>query len=41
MRLTQLATSNELEVRIEKKCATHDEAIAAILTAIRQLMNPL
>ncbi|MHB8815812.1 MAG: ORF6N domain-containing protein [Steroidobacteraceae bacterium] len=30
---------NELEARIEKKLATHDEAIAAILSAIRQLMN--
>jgi hypothetical protein len=31
---------NQLEARIEKKFATHDEAIAAILSAIRELMNP-
>ena len=31
---------NELEARLEKKLATHDQAIAAILSAIRQLMNP-
>jgi hypothetical protein len=31
---------DELEARIEKKLATHDEAIAAMLSAIRQLMNP-
>jgi hypothetical protein len=31
---------NELEARIEKKLATHDQAIAAMLSAIRQLMNP-
>ena len=30
----------ELEARLEKKLAAHDEAIAAILSAIRQLMNP-
>ncbi len=31
---------DELEARIEKKLTTHDEAIAAMLSAIRQLMNP-
>ncbi len=30
---------DELEARIEKKLATHDEAIAAMLSAILQLMN--
>jgi len=29
-----------LERNIEKKLATHDQAIAAMLSAIRQLMNP-
>jgi hypothetical protein len=31
---------DQLEARIEKKLTTHDEAIAAILSAIRELMNP-
>jgi ATP-dependent Clp protease ATP-binding subunit ClpA len=31
---------DELEARLEKKLTTHDEAITAILSAIRQLMNP-
>lgn len=31
---------DELEARIEKKLATHDEAIAAMLSAIRELMAP-
>jgi hypothetical protein len=31
---------DELESRIEKKLTTHDEAIAAMLSAIRQLMTP-
>lgn len=31
---------DELEARIEKKLTTHDQAIAAILSAIRQLMRP-
>jgi leucyl aminopeptidase len=31
---------DELEARLEKRLTTHDEAIAAILSAIRQLMNP-
>ena len=31
---------NQLEARLEKKLASHDEAIAAILSAIRELMNP-
>jgi hypothetical protein len=30
----------QLETRLDKKLTTHDEAIAAILAAIRQLMNP-
>ena len=32
---------NQLEARIEKKLASHDEAIAAMLSAIRELMNPM
>jgi len=31
---------DELEARLDKKLATHDEAVTAILSAIRQLMNP-
>ena len=31
---------NELEVRIERKFSTHDQAITGILEAIRQLMAP-
>lgn len=31
---------DELEARLEKRLTTHDQAIAAILSAIRQLMNP-
>lgn len=31
---------DQLETRLAKKLATHDEAIAAILFAIRELMNP-
>jgi len=31
---------DQLEARIEKKLATHDEAIAAMLSAIRELMDP-
>jgi hypothetical protein len=30
----------QLETRLDKKLTDHDEAIAAILSAIRQLMNP-
>jgi hypothetical protein len=30
----------QLEARLDEKLADHDEAIAAILSAIRQLMNP-
>jgi hypothetical protein len=30
----------QLEARLDKKLTDHDEAIAAILSAIRQLMNP-
>jgi hypothetical protein len=48
VKLRELLASNkelarrldELEARIEKKLASHDEAIAAMLSAIRQLMNP-
>lgn len=48
VRMRELLASNkalaqridEFEARIEKKLATHDEAIAAILSVIRQLMNP-
>ena len=31
---------DQLEARLEKKLASHDEAIAAIFSAIRELMNP-
>src|SRR5215813_4541508 len=31
---------DELEARLEKRLTAHDEAIAAILSAIRELMNP-
>jgi len=31
---------NELEARLERKLVTHDQAITAILSAIRQLMHP-
>ena len=30
----------QLETRLDKKLTSHDEAIAAILFAIRQLMHP-
>ena len=48
VQLRELSSSNkelarrfdQLEARIDKKLATHDDAIAAILSAIRQLMNP-
>jgi ATP-dependent Clp protease ATP-binding subunit ClpA len=30
----------DLERRLERKLSTHDQAIAGILDAIRQLMNP-
>ena len=30
----------QLEIRLDKKLTSHDEAIAAILSAIRQLMHP-
>jgi len=48
LRLREMLASNtelarqfaQLEARLEKKLADHDEAIAAILSAIRQLMNP-
>jgi hypothetical protein len=31
----------QLEIRLEKRLVTHDDAIAAILSAIRQLMRPV
>ena len=48
VRMRELLISNrelaekldQLEARLEKKLASHDEAIAAILSAIRELMNP-
>jgi hypothetical protein len=48
VQLRELLSSNrelakrldQLEARIEKKLATHDEAIAAMLSAIRGLMKP-
>jgi phage regulator Rha-like protein len=48
VRMRELLTSNrelaqkldQLEARLEKKLTSHDEAIAAILSAIRELMNP-
>ena len=48
VRLRRLLASNQelarrfarLEARIDKKLSVDDEAIAAILSAIRQLMNP-
>jgi predicted AAA+ superfamily ATPase len=48
VQLRELLSSNkelakrldQLEARIEKKLASHDEAIAAMLSAIRELMNP-
>jgi hypothetical protein len=48
VRLRELLSSNkdlarrldQLEARIEKKLATHDDATAAMLSAIRQLMKP-
>jgi hypothetical protein len=30
----------QLEARLDRKLTDHDEAIAAILSAIRELMNP-
>jgi len=48
VQLRDLLTSNkelarrfaQLEARLDKKLAEHDDAIAAILSAIRQLMHP-
>jgi hypothetical protein len=38
---TELARRfDELEARIEKKLSTHDQAIVAMLSAIRQLLKP-
>jgi hypothetical protein len=31
---------DQLEARLDKKLAEHDDAIAAILSAIRELMHP-
>jgi hypothetical protein len=47
VQLREVLSSNEelsrrldqLEARIEKKLAAHDDAIAAMLSAIRELMN--
>jgi hypothetical protein len=49
VKLRELLSSNrelarrfaQLEARLDKKLTQHDEAIAAILSAIRQRMNPL
>jgi hypothetical protein len=48
VKLRELLASNkelarrfdELEARLDKKLTEHDQAIAAILSAIRELMNP-
>jgi phage regulator Rha-like protein len=48
VQLREMLTSNkdlarrsaQLETRLEKKLLAHDEAIAAILSAIRELMHP-
>jgi hypothetical protein len=48
VQLRELLSSNrelarrfaQLETRLDKKLTRHDEAIAAILSAIRELMNP-
>jgi hypothetical protein len=48
VRMRELVSSNkelarryaQLEARIDKKLAEHDEAITAILSAIRERMNP-
>jgi len=48
VQLRELISSNKelarqfaaLESKLNKKLADHDDAIAAILSAIRQLMNP-
>jgi hypothetical protein len=40
VKIGTINTLDQLEARIEKKLATHDDAIAAMLSAIRQLMNP-
>ncbi len=48
VRLREMLASNkelarrfaQLETRLDRKLTTHDEAIAAILAAIRQLMHP-
>jgi hypothetical protein len=48
LKLREMLSSNkelahrfaQLEARLEKSLTDHDEAIAAILSAIRQLMSP-
>lgn len=48
VRMRELLASNkvlakrfaQLEARLDKKLAEHDDAITAILSAIRELMNP-
>ena len=48
VKLRELLSSNselarrfaELEARLEKRLTEHDQAIAAIVSAIRELMNP-
>lgn len=48
VKLRELLSSNrelarrfaQLETRLDKKLTEHDQQIAAILSAIRQLMNP-
>ena len=48
VRMRELLASNvelarrldDLEARLDRKLGTHDEAIAAILSAIRNLLNP-
>ncbi|TLY64918.1 MAG: ORF6N domain-containing protein [Gammaproteobacteria bacterium] len=48
VKLRELLSSNrelarrfaQLEARLDKKLTEHDQAIAAVLSAIRQLMNP-
>jgi hypothetical protein len=48
VRMRELLASNhelakrldQLEARLNKKLATHDDAITAILSAIRELMHP-
>ena len=39
-RFNERVRRTQLETRLDKQLTTHDEAIAAILSAIRQLMHP-